>query len=125
MSLMEAINRKRTISLYCWLTGKYSEFCDKCKAYRNECGKVVPYSERDSSEFLAYITPAVERFCGDWFINGENPDAIPHPIAIAIALRNGYSAVRESLAMLGAKGELSRVWELMKAHGMTVAREKQ
>lgn len=120
-----ALNRNRAISLYCFLTGRYAEYCQKCKCYRNECGKVVPYSEHDCNEFIAYITPSVERFCGEWFRGGSDPDVLPHPIAIAIALRNGYSAVRESLARLGCPGELNRVWELMKAHGMTVARERR
>jgi hypothetical protein len=125
MSLMEAINRKRTISLYCMLTGRYAEFCDKCKVYRNECGRVVPYSERDNAEILAFITPDVERFCGDWFSDGKNPDAPPHPIAIAIDIRHGRSSIRDTLAKLGCPGELNRVWELMKAHGMTVEKEKK
>lgn len=123
--MMETLNRNRTISLYCMLTGRYAEYCSKCKVYRNECGRVVPYSGRDNAEFLAYITPAVERFCGNWFSEGKNPDLLPHPIAIAVAVRNGYSAVRGSLAMLGCPGELNRVWELMKAHGMTVEKENQ
>ena len=115
---METINRNRTISLYCMLTGRYHEYCSKCARYKAWDGLSAYVSERDAHEFLAYVTPAVERFCGDSFAKGLNPDTPPHPIAIAIAIRHGRSAIRDTLAKLGCPGELNRVWELMKAHGM-------
>lgn len=115
---METINRNRTVALYCMLTGRYHEYCSKCAMRMDEHRHARYISERDADEFLGYITPAVERFCGDSFAKGLNPDTPPHPIAIAIAIRHGRSAIRDTLAKLGCPGELARVWELMKAHGM-------
>lgn len=118
---IETTNRNRAISLYCYLTGRYADYCAKCAMRMDEHRHARYISERDADEFLGYITPAVERFCGDAFEKGLNPDALPHPLAIAMAIHHRRGALRESLAMLGKSAELSRVYALMKQHGMEAA----
>ena len=111
------LNRQRTISQYCNLTNRYAEYVDKCARIKDEIGFHYK-SETDANEFLSYIIPAVERFCGQQYREGKDPDVLPHRIAIAIAIKFRRSNIRKSLEIFGCPEELNIVYALMKEHGM-------
>ena len=116
--IVDAINRNRTIKRYCELTGhgmKYAEVSVRIK----DGGKWRYVNQRAHDEFIAYITPAVNRFCGIEFSEGANPDWLPHPIATATHIINGMgSIVKKCFAELQMMPKLSEIWKNMNEHGM-------
>lgn len=133
---VRTLNRNRTISLYCMLTGCYEKFCEATKLSFKGSGDgrhAVYENAGEANAFLSYITPAVERFCdgacvntstwnrGNAYRNGCSPDNYPHPIAVAIAIKHRRGAVKESLKRVGCEdveAEIRRVYALMKIHNM-------
>ena len=92
----KAINRNRTIQNLCWMLGdkKYMQFAHVSLHVKNNGRYTWQYpQERDA--FMALIIPEVESFCGKWYEEGVNPDAIPHPLRVAVEWHNGRK-VKES-----------------------------
>lgn len=115
---IRAINRRRTIALYCTLVDKYSKFCDVSRTYKNE-GKRTLADEKDYDNFMSYIEPAVEMFCGDFYRFGYNPDALPHPLRIAICVKYGMTnVVKDALKIIGKERYLPKVISMMHNFGM-------
>ena len=124
---VRTLNRNRTISLYCMLTGCYEKFCEATKlSFKGSGdGRHAAYENADeANDFLSYITPAIERVCegacvntrtwnrGNAYRNGCSPDNYPHPIAVAIAIKHRRGAVKESLKRVGCEdveAEIRRV----------------
>lgn len=95
--IIEEINRNRTIQNMCVLLGgdMYLKFCH-VSCHVKENGKYRWQYPNERDQFLAYIIPEVEIFCGKWFDEGMNPDALPHPICIAMQWHHGRS-VRDTV----------------------------
>lgn len=125
--LKKILARNETIKKYCVLTGCYEKYCEATKLIIDE-NHHSRYENREKAlEFLAYITPAVERFCENVPVNGKHVNVFKmgigvelaqHPINIAIAVKYKRSAIKESLKKLEIPDELTRVYALMKAHNM-------
>lgn len=118
IELQRRINRSACIRRYCELTGNDAKFREVSVMLR-ENGKWRYVNERAHDEFIAYISPAVERFCGRFFTDGENPQWLPHPIAIATHIVNGRGAsVKACMQQVQDMALLSEVWRKMHDHGM-------
>lgn len=125
--LKKILARNETIKKYCMLTSCYEKYCEATKLIIDE-NHHSRYENRERAlEFLAYITPAVERFCENVPVNGKRVNVFKmgigvelaqHPINIAIAVKYKRSAIKESLNKLEIPDELPRVYALMKAHNM-------
>ena len=126
--LKKILARNETIKKYCMLIGCYEKYCEATKLIIDE-NHHSRYENREKAlEFLGYITPAVERFCDNVDIGkgrrvnvykmGIGVELAQHPINIAIAIKHGRSAIKDSLAYLGCHDELKRVYTLMKEHNM-------
>lgn len=92
----KAINRNRTIQNYCWLLGDaiYMRFAH-VSLHEKVNGRYTWQFPKERDEFMAFITPEVTKFCEKYFDEGKNPDAIPHPLRVAIEWHNGRK-VKES-----------------------------
>lgn len=108
MKDMKAINRSRCVSLFCWLMGNYAELCDAYRSYKDKSGKYAPVSQVDIDRFEANNLHKVEYLCGSFYVNGENPDMLPHPVRVALDLKNGIE-IRPTMAQLGKEDFIDRV----------------
>ena len=91
--IIAEINRNRTIKHFAYLTGTYSTLCEVSTTFK-ENGKYKLTKPREHTLYMASVVPEVEMFCGKWFTEAANPDALPHPIRIAMEWHNGRT-VRE------------------------------
>lgn len=118
MVSIRSINRRRTVALYCMLVDKYGKFCDVSRTYKSE-GKRALADEKAYDSFMNYVEPAVERFCGDFYRFGANPDALPHPLRIAICVKQGMTnVVEDALKQIGKVHYLPKVISMMHDFGM-------
>lgn len=127
--VIRRINRTRTIARYCELTGlgkKYREVSMTHKEVGGSLNGAYEYNDVEGRrEFISYIAPAVERFCGEWYTEGRNPDWFPHPIFIATHLIHGRNdAIKECIekstpnAKALAKALVIKTYQLMHEHNM-------
>ena len=86
----KAVNRGRTVQHLCWLLGDkmYMQFAH-VSMHAKVNGKYSWQYPQERDQFLAFIVPEVEKFCGKWFSEATNPDALPHPVRIAMEWNNG------------------------------------
>ena len=84
----KAVNRDRTIMHYAWLTGIYHQYCH-VSVHTKQNGRYTWQYPEEREQFLSFIVPEVEKFCGKYFTDATNPDNIPHPIRVAMYWHNG------------------------------------
>ena len=86
----KGINRNRAIQHLCWLLGDkmYMQWAH-VSLHIKVNGKYTWQFPQERDQFLAFIVPEMEKFCGKWFEECMNPDAIPHPVRIAMEWHNG------------------------------------
>lgn len=121
-TLMERVNIQRSLAHYCLLIGRYGELCDISVRAKNDKGENEYIYKKKRDEFVRHIYNAIRRFCGIYF--GDNPDVLPHPIRIALEIKNGHvNAVKQALDAIGKPEYLPRVVSLMHNHGMIEADE--
>ena len=126
------LNRNRTIGLYCHLIGTYTEWTHASalelvgNGEERRTRRVYPDEYKD---FMDRYEPALLRFCGSYYAECKSPDVLPHPIRIAIEIKNGRTeGVRWGMEYLERNGMLpkgttanamiSKVISLMHDHGM-------
>ena len=119
MTDMKAINRHRCVSLFCWLMGNYADLCTAYRTFKDKSGKFVPVSQVDRDRFDATVLHKVEYLCGSYYVNGENPDMLPHPVRVALDLKNGIQ-IRPTLAQLGKEEFIDRVRAKCATLGITL-----
>lgn len=104
----KGINRNRTIQHFAWITGTYQQFCH-VSVHVKVNGKYTWQYPQEREQFLSFIVPEVEKFCGKWYTEGTNPDAIPHPVRIAMEWHNGR-LVRDAVLSINPQyGKLLRM----------------
>lgn len=86
--IIAEINRNRTIKHFAHLTGTYNTLCEVSTTFK-ENGKYRLTKPQEHTFYMASVVPEVEKFCGKWFTESVNPDALPHPIRIAMEWHNG------------------------------------
>lgn len=91
----KAVNRDRTIQHFAWLTGTYQQFCH-VSAHTKENGRYTWLFPKERDEFMAFVIPEIEKFCGKYWEEYMNPDAIPHPLRVAIEWHNGRRGIKDS-----------------------------
>lgn len=99
----KGINRNRTIQHFAWLTGTYQQFCH-VSLHDKVDGKYTWQYPQERDQFLAFIMPEVEKFCGKWFSEATNPDVLPHPVRIAMEWHNGRR-VRDAVLYINPQYE--------------------
>lgn len=105
------INRQRSRIVYSILMGCYSKFCEM---FANRKSLGVEYAD-----YIDDIDAAITRFCGRWFTTGANPDVLPHPLNVAILIKNGRdSSCKYGLTLLGRNNYYDRVYKRMVEFGM-------
>ena len=119
MKDMKAINRHRCVQLFCHLYGNYMDFCDAYRSYKDKSGKYSPVSVIDRERFEANNIYKVEYLCGSYYENGENPDMLPHPVRVALYLKNGID-IRQTMAWLGKEDYIDRVRAKCATLGITL-----
>jgi hypothetical protein len=58
-------------------------------------GKYTWQFPKERDEFMVFIIPEIEKFCRKHWEESRNPDAIPHPLRVAVEWHNGRK-VKES-----------------------------
>ena len=116
---MKAMNRQRCLQLFSWLYGNYADFCNAYRTYKDKSGKYSPVSVIDRERFEANNIYKVEYLCGSFYVNGENPDMLPHPVRVALDLKNGIQ-IRPTLAQLGKEDFIDRVRAKCATLGITL-----
>ena len=126
------LNRQRTVGLYAELIGRYTEYteAEKLVIDKNVESRTTRIVNKENAHyFRRMFIPSVIRFCGSYYKNGCDPNCLPHPIRIAIELKNGRKEGvlwgmkhLEANKMLPkgqtANGMISKVISLMHDHGM-------
>lgn len=102
------INRERCVTLYAHLRGCYHQLCSAYRTVKDERGKYSYASKTDKDAWDRTYIHEVEQLCGKWYTEGANPDALPHPVQVAIQLKNGRDIVR-SMAALGKLDFIDKV----------------
>lgn len=92
----KAINRNRAIQHFCMLMGDkmYMQFAHVSLHVKTN-GKYTWQFPKERDEFMVFIIPEIEKFCGKHWEESMNPDAIPHPLRVAVEWHNGRK-VKES-----------------------------
>lgn len=105
------INKQRSRIIYSILMGSYAKFCEM---FANRKSRGVEYAD-----YIDDIDAAIKRFCGRWFTTGANPDVLPHPLSIALLIKNGRdSSCKYGLSILGRIDYYDRVLNKMREFGM-------
>ena len=116
---MKKENRRRCVKLFSVLLGNYHEYCAAYRTYRDRSGKFVPASQVDIDRFEANNLHKVEYLCGSFYVNGENPDMLPHPVRVALELKYGRN-IRPTMAWLGKEDYIDRVRAKCAALGINI-----
>lgn len=93
-------NRARCVTLYAHLRGCYGKLCEAYRTAKTQDGRYVYASDTAKDAWDRSYLQEVEQLCGRWYTDGINPDALPHPVQVALQLRNGRDISR-SMAALG------------------------
>jgi len=101
----KAVNRDRTVNHLCWLLGgkMYMQY-EHVSLHAKVDGKYTWQYPQERDQFLAFIMPEVEKFCGKWFSEATNPDVLPHPVRIAMEWHNGRR-VRDAVLYINPQYE--------------------
>lgn len=102
------INRDRCVTLYAHLRGCYLQLCNAYRTVKDDHGKYSYASKLDKVAWDRTYIPEIESLCGKWYTEGANPDALPHPVQVAIQLKNGRD-ITLAMAMLGKPDFIQKV----------------
>lgn len=116
---IQRINRSLAIQRYCELTGRYAKLCSVSRTFKADNGRYHIADQAAYDSFMAYITPMVKSFCGKFFDDGSNPDWMPHPLAIAVHIKQGRTEnARQALFAAGYGNYLPKVIANCHDHGI-------
>jgi hypothetical protein len=92
----KGINRNRSIQHFCWLLGDkmYMQWAH-ASLHIKVNGKYTWQFPKERDEFMVFIIPEIDKFCGKHWEESRNPDAIHHPLRVAVEWHNGRK-VKES-----------------------------
>ena len=124
---VKTINRNRTIKHFAHLTGTYNTLCEVSTTFK-ENGKYRLTKPQEHTFYMASVVPEVEKFCGEWYTEGRNPDWFPHPIFIATHLIHGRNdAIKECIEKYtpNAKALVVKTYQLMHEHNMFRKEKKE
>lgn len=113
------INRDRCVTLYAFLRGCYHQLCSAYRTVKDERGKYSYASKTDKDAWDRTYIPEIESLCGKWYTEGINADALPHPVQVAIQLKNGRD-IRQAMAMLGKEDFIDKVRARCAALGIRI-----
>ena len=113
------INRDRCMILYAHLRGCYQKFCEAYRRLKGASGKYSYASKLDKVAWDRTYIPEIESLCGKWYTEGANPDALPHPVQVAIQLKNGRD-IRQAMAMFGKEDFIDKVRARCAALGIRI-----
>lgn len=114
-----AVNRDRCMILYAHLRGCYQKFCEAYRRVKGTSGRYEYASKLDKVAWDRTYIPEIESLCGKWYTEGINADALPHPVQVAIQLRNGRD-IRQAMAMLGKEDFIDKVRARCAALGIRI-----
>lgn len=91
------VNRNRALQNFCHMLGPdmYLQFCHVSIQNKTN-GKYAWMFPKERDQFMAFLVPEIAKFCGKYWDMGSNPDALPHPICIAMNWVDGR-VVKDSI----------------------------
>ena len=121
VTMQRNMNRRECIRLFSVLIDRYFDFVNAYESFRGTTkGVRINANPLAKDAFDREILPMVERLCGKWYTEGWSPVTLPHPVQVAISLKNGRK-IDDQMAAIGCTDILDSVRKFMDIYNIKVA----